>query len=75
MLRTRVLLPVHRTSIRCYASSPSPSALVYLEHHDGDIDIGSLSALTAAGQLGGRVTAVVVGKAGYIESVVEKAKK
>lgn len=75
MLRTRALLAVRRTSVRCYASAPSPSALVYLEHHNGDIDTGSLSALTAAAQLGGSVTAVVVGKAGYLEGVVEKAKK
>ena len=74
MLRTRVLLPV-RTTVRCYASAPPPNALVYLDHHDGDIDAGSLSALTAAGQLGGSVTGVVVGKPGYLEDVVEKAKK
>lgn len=74
MLRTSVLLPV-RKAVRCYASTSSPNALVYLEHHNGDIDVGSLSALTAAGQLGGNVTALVVGKAGDIEGVIEKARK
>lgn len=71
MLRARVI----RTAIRSYASVSSPNTLVYLEHHKGDIDAGSLSALTAAGELGGTVTGLVVGKPGYVEGVVEKAKK
>ena len=73
MLRTRVLLPI-RATVRYYSSS-SPNVLVYLEHHDGNIDTGSLSALTAASQLGGSVTGVVVDKPGNIESIVEKAKR
>jgi len=74
MLRARLLLPI-RTAVRSYSSISGPSTLVYLEHHDGDIDTGSLSALTAAGQLGGSVTGLVVGKPGYVEGVIEKAKK
>jgi electron transfer flavoprotein alpha subunit len=74
MLRARVLLPIGNAA-RSYASASSPSTLVYLEHHDGDIDTGSLSALTAARQLGGNVTGLVVGKPGYVEGVVEKVKK
>ncbi|KIJ49702.1 hypothetical protein M422DRAFT_225665 [Sphaerobolus stellatus SS14] len=76
MLRARIrtFIPL-RTAIRCYASVAPPNALVYLEHHEGDIDSGSLSAVTAATQLGGKVTGLVVGKAGDIDSVVEKAKK
>jgi electron transfer flavoprotein alpha subunit len=74
MLRTRVLLPL-RTAVRYYATAPSPNALIYLEHQHGEIDSGSLSALTAAGQLGGNVTGVVVGKPGLVEGIVEKARK
>ncbi|KAF8588638.1 electron transfer flavoprotein alpha subunit [Ramaria rubella] len=74
MLRARVVLPL-RAAVRYYASAPFPHTLVYLEHHNGDLDSGSLSALTAAGELGGKVTGLVVGKPGYLENVVEKAKK
>lgn len=82
MLRTalRRSLPPRRflslpVNARTYATpAGSTHALVFLEHHDGALDASSLSALTAARQLGGKVTALVVGGEGT-ESVVEKAKK
>lgn len=73
-LRLRPFIPVLRLR-RCYASTSNTNALVYLEHHNGEIDSGSLSALTAAGQLGGTVTGLVVGKPELISDVVDKAKK
>ncbi|KAJ3809161.1 DHS-like NAD/FAD-binding domain-containing protein [Lentinula lateritia] len=60
---------------RNYASGPSPHALVFLEHRQGDIDSGSLSALTAASQLGGKVAGLVVGSSEFVPAVVDKAKK
>lgn len=39
------------------------------------IDSGSLSAVTAAGQLGGEVTGLIVGAPGEVSKAVEKAKK
>jgi len=49
--------------------------LVYLEHSDGNLESGSLSALTAAGELGGEVTGILVGGSKEVGSVLEKAKK
>ncbi|KAJ4476948.1 DHS-like NAD/FAD-binding domain-containing protein [Lentinula edodes] len=60
---------------RNYASGPSPHALVFLEHRQGDIDSGSLSALTAASQLGGKVAGLVVGSSEFVPTVVDKVKK
>ncbi|KAJ3891054.1 DHS-like NAD/FAD-binding domain-containing protein [Lentinula edodes] len=60
---------------RNYASGPSPHALVFLEHRQGDIDSGSLSALTAASQLGGKVAGLVVGNSEFVPAVVDKVKK
>lgn len=74
MLRTRSAL-CYRAFARAYATSPSPHALVFLEHREGILDSGSLSALTAAGQLGGEVTGLVVGGPNELDSVVAKAKK
>ncbi|KAI0029663.1 DHS-like NAD/FAD-binding domain-containing protein, partial [Vararia minispora EC-137] len=59
---------------RTYATATSPHALVFLEHRNGSIEPSSLSALTAASQLGGEVTGLVVGGPG-LDGVVEKAKK
>ena len=74
MLRARCLL-ASRPLCRRYATVRGPHALVFLEHRAGVIDSGSLSALTAAQQLGGQVTALVlVGPDDRIE-VVGKAKK
>ena len=74
MLRTSA---VFRAQIlrRSYATAASPHALVFLEHSQGVIDSGSLSALTAATQLGGKVTGLVVGDLEQVNSVLEKAKK
>jgi electron transfer flavoprotein alpha subunit len=49
--------------------------LVFLEHRKGVIEAGSLSALTAAKQLGGQVSALVVGDSEHVNGVVEQAKK
>jgi electron transfer flavoprotein alpha subunit len=64
-----------RALVRAYATSPSPHALVLLEHRQGVVDSGSLSALTAAAQLGGQVTGLVVGGPDQVQGVVETAKK
>ena len=70
--RRLLTLPNH---VRTYATpAGSTHALVFIEHRDGDLDSGSLSALTAASQLGGKVTGLVVGGEG-VGGVVEKARK
>ncbi|KAF7321725.1 putative electron transfer flavoprotein subunit alpha [Mycena kentingensis (nom. inval.)] len=73
MLRHRTTTSVRL--LRAYSSAPSPHALVILEHRDGVIDSGSLSALTAAEQLKGKVTGLIVGAADHVPSVLESAKK
>jgi electron transfer flavoprotein alpha subunit len=70
MLRTRSVLRLARS----YTTSPSPHALVFLEHAHGVVDSASLSALTAASQLGGQVTGLVVGSSDQIGQVLDKAK-
>ncbi|EPS94144.1 electron transfer flavo protein alpha subunit [Fomitopsis schrenkii] len=74
MLRAR-FLSAKRPLCRRYATVPGPHTLVFLEHRAGVIDSGSLSALTAAQQLGGQVTGLVVGGPDEVKGVVEKAKK
>ena len=74
MLRTSSLI-CRRALVRTYATPASPHALVFLEHREGVIAPGSLSALTAAEQLGGQVSALVVGSSEQVPAVVEKAKK
>ncbi|CDO72513.1 hypothetical protein BN946_scf184980.g54 [Trametes cinnabarina] len=74
MLRLRPFLNAGRLQ-RGYASAAGPHALVLLEHRAGVIDSGSLSALTAAQQLGGQVSGLVVGAPDEVKGVVEKAKK
>jgi hypothetical protein len=75
------MLRVQRAAVNCrlihraYATASSPHALVFLEHRSGTIDSGSLSALTAATQLGGEVTGLIVGSSSEVEPLVEKAKK
>lgn len=64
-----------RAFLRAYSSAPPPHALVFLEHRQGVIDSGSLSALTAAEQLGGQVTGLIVGGPEHVPGAVEKAKK
>lgn len=74
MLRTGVRLSRPVLS-RTYATPASPHALVFLEHRKGTIEAGSLSALTAASQLGGQVSALVVGSSEHVGGVVEQVKK
>ncbi|KAH9931168.1 electron transfer flavoprotein alpha subunit [Epithele typhae] len=74
MLRLRSALRAAPLSRR-YATAPGPHALVFLEHRDGIIDAGSLSALTAAQELGGQVTGLVIGSPEQVKGVVEKARK
>lgn len=74
MLRSRYI-HCHRAFSRAYATATSPHALVFLEHRQGVIDSGSLSALTAAEQLGGKVSALVVGGSDHVQNVVEQVKK
>lgn len=74
MLRTSSTL-CRRAFTRSYATGTSPHALVFLEHRGGVLESGSLSALTAAEQLGGEVSALVVGSAEHVPGVVDKVKK
>ena len=61
---------------RFYAtSSSSPHALLFIEHQNGALEPSSLSALTAAQQLGGSVTGLIVGSPEEVKGVVEKAKR
>jgi electron transfer flavoprotein alpha subunit len=60
---------------RAYATAASPRALVLLEHKNGAIESGSLSALTAAQQLGGSVTGLILGAPDHLPTVLESAKK
>ncbi|KAH8990527.1 hypothetical protein EDB92DRAFT_1935273 [Lactarius akahatsu] len=60
---------------RAYATAASPRALLLLEHKNGAIESGSLSALTAAQQLGGTVTALILGAPDHLPTVLESAKK
>jgi electron transfer flavoprotein alpha subunit len=64
-----------RALVRAYATSPSPHALVLLEHRQGNLESGSLSALTAAEQLGGEVTGLVVGGPEEVKGIVAEARK
>jgi electron transfer flavoprotein alpha subunit len=74
MLRaSRALRP--RLIARTYATATSPHALVLLEHREGNIDSGSLSAITAAQALGGQVTGLIIGSPEEVKGVVDKAKK
>jgi electron transfer flavoprotein alpha subunit len=75
MLCARSLLSSHKLITRAYATATSPHALVLLEHKDGAIEPASLSALTAAQQLGGAVTGLVVGSPDQVPAVLEKAKR
>jgi len=74
MLRARSLL-ASRAFSRTYETAIPPHALVLLEHKQGVLESNSLSALTAAEQLGGNVTALVIGQTDHVQAVVAKAKK
>lgn len=73
-LRPHRLLP-RGLAVRSYATSGSPHALVFVEHRDGQLDSASLSALTAAQQLGGSITGLVIGAPGEADKIAEKLKK
>ena len=75
MLRARSLATCHRVITRAYATATSPHALVLLEHKNGTIESSSLSALTAAQQLGGSITGLIVGSSDQVPTVLERAKK
>lgn len=66
---------IARSSSRTYATATSTRTLVYLEHSNGNLESGSLSALTAASHLGGEVTGILIGGSNEVQSVLEKAKK
>ena len=74
LLRIGTIL-CRRALARSYATGTLPHALVFLEHQNRDIESGSLSALTAAQQIGGKVTGLIAGCKDDVEGVVEKAKK
>lgn len=61
--------------VRFYATGSSPNALLFIEHRGGAIESGTRSALTAAAQLGGSVTGIVIGAPGEVEPIVEQARK
>ncbi|ESK96619.1 electron transfer flavoprotein subunit alpha [Moniliophthora roreri MCA 2997] len=75
LLSTGRRLLVCRSFLRQYATASSPNTLIFIEHRQGAIEPGSLSALTAAEQLGGKVTGLVVGGSDQVPEVVEKIKK
>ncbi|KAJ3762793.1 DHS-like NAD/FAD-binding domain-containing protein [Lentinula raphanica] len=75
MLPRRSPIVIRSFLLRTYASTPSPHALIFLEQRQGQVDSGSLSALTAASQLGGKVTGLVVGTSDHVPAVVDKVKK
>ena len=60
---------------RSYATAASPHALVFIEHQAGAIESGSLAALTAATQLGGKVTGLIVGAPEEVKQGLDKAKR
>lgn len=74
---TRSLRSSPKLLFRTYATpAGSPHTLLFVEYTDGAIDAASLSALTAAKELKGKVTALVVGgEEAEIKGVVEEAKK
>ena len=74
MLRIRSLA-TFKPAFRTYATAANPHALVFLEHRDGAIDSGSLSALTAAQKLGGEVTGLLVGSAEEVQKALPNAQK
>jgi len=62
--------------IRRFASASSPiHSLLLIEHRLGQVEGGTLAALTAASELGGKVTGLVFGAPEEVEGVVQKVKK
>lgn len=66
---------VSRHLARSYATPASPHALVILEHREGVLDSACLSALTAATQLGGRVTGLVLSGPDSATAALDNARK
>lgn len=64
-----------RALSRSFATAPPPHALVFLEHSQGVLESSSLSALTAAEQLGGKVTGLIIGNTEHVNVVLSKAKR
>ncbi|KAG9029681.1 Electron transfer flavoprotein alpha-subunit [Tulasnella sp. JGI-2019a] len=60
---------------RLASTSGGPSSLLLIEHQDGKINAGTLSALTAASQMGGEVTGLVVGSSEDVKGILASAKK
>lgn len=61
---------------RAFASASSPiHSLLLIEYRSGQVEGGTLAALTAASELGGKVTGLVIGAPGEVEGVVETVKK
>ncbi|KAF5393345.1 hypothetical protein D9757_000792 [Collybiopsis confluens] len=75
MLPRRTIVLCRSFLRRTYASASAPHTLIFLEHRQGVLESGSLSALTAASQLGGRVTGLVVGSSEHVPTVVESVKR
>jgi hypothetical protein len=70
------LVTVFPTLTRGFASASSPiHSLLLIEHRSGQVEGATLAALTAAAELGGKVTGLVIGAPGGVEGVVEKVKK
>lgn len=74
-VRTTTLQAVRNAQLRYASTAGGPSSLLLIEHNAGKIDAGSLSALTAASQMGGEVTGLIVGSPEEIKPIIEKAKK
>ncbi|KAF8919891.1 electron transfer flavoprotein alpha subunit [Mucidula mucida] len=72
---SRPAVRVARHLARSYASPASPNALVILEHRQGVLDSACLSALTAATQLGGQVTGLVISGPDSAAAALDNAKK
>ena len=60
---------------RGYATLTTPNTLILLEHKADAIVPATLNAITAAKQLGGNLTALIVGEEAETKAVVDKAKK
>ena len=60
---------------RLFSTSTKRSdSLLFIEHRDGHINQATLSALTAASKVNGKVVGLVAGSEN-IESIVDQAKK
>lgn len=69
-------LPSTSVTSRTFASTSSPiHSLLLVEHRSGDVEGGTLAALTAASELGGKVTGLIVGSPEEVDGVAEKVKK